>query len=148
QCLQALSSLYSDLVIHRDVKSEMLFLEWMDLSNRAADFGLCAQMTSEQSKWSAMAGKAHCTAPEYVNKDTYGTKADIWFLGVVVIEMLQGEPPYSKEIPLKAGPWISELRGIPKLENPEQLSAVFQDFLTCWFLTDEDTPWSAEQLLQ
>ncbi|NWR17009.1 PAK3 kinase, partial [Emberiza fucata] len=92
--LQALSSLYSNLVIHRDVKSENIVLG-MDGSVKQADFGLCAQMNSEQSKRSSAFGKAHWMAPEYVNKDTYGTKADIWSLGVVVIEMLQGEPPYS-----------------------------------------------------
>ncbi|NWS01410.1 PAK3 kinase, partial [Motacilla alba] len=113
-----------------------------------ADFGLCAQLTSEQSKWSSMVGKAHCMAPEYVNKDTCGTKADIWSLGVVVVEMLQGEPPYSKEIPLKVALDLVAKRGILKLKNAEQLSAVFQDFLTCCLQTSEDTRWSAEQLLQ
>ncbi|NXH43581.1 PAK3 kinase, partial [Dicaeum eximium] len=86
--LQALNSLHSNLVIHRDVKSENILL-------RISNFGLCAQMTSEQSKWSSIVGTAHWMAPEYVNKDTFGTKVDIWSLGIVVIEMLQGEPPYS-----------------------------------------------------
>ncbi|NWZ95913.1 PAK1 kinase, partial [Nesospiza acunhae] len=82
-------------VIHRDVKSENIVLG-MDGSVRLADFGLCAQITSEQSKWSSLFGKAHWMASLlYVNKDTYGTKADIWSLGIVVIEMLQGESPYS-----------------------------------------------------
>ncbi|NXE61532.1 PAK1 kinase, partial [Calcarius ornatus] len=92
--LQALSSLYLDLVIHRDVKSENILLG-LDGSFKQADFGLCARMTSDQGRWSPVLGKAHWMAPEYVNKDTYGTKADIWSLGVVVIEMLQGERPYS-----------------------------------------------------
>ncbi|XP_066047626.1 serine/threonine-protein kinase PAK 3-like isoform X2 [Chamaea fasciata] len=146
ECLKALNSLHSKLVIHRDVKSDNILLG-MDGSVKLADFGLCAQMTSEQSKLSSLVGTAHWMAPEFINKDAYGTKVDIWSLGIVVIEMLQGEPPYSEEMPLKALNLIAK-RGIPKLENAEQLSAVFQDFLNCCLQFDEDTRWSAEQLLQ
>ncbi|NXR29182.1 PAK3 kinase, partial [Cinclus mexicanus] len=92
--LQALNSLHSNLAIHKYVKSENILLG-MDESVKLANFGLCAQMNSEQSKWSLMVGTAHWMAPEYVNKDAYRTKVDIWSLGIVVIEMLQGEPPYS-----------------------------------------------------
>ncbi|XP_039914431.1 serine/threonine-protein kinase PAK 3-like [Hirundo rustica] len=146
ECLQALNFLHSNLVIHRDVKSENILLG-MDGSVKLADFGLCAQMTSEQSKRNSLVGTAHWMAPEYVNKDAYGAKVDIWSFGIVVIEMLQGEPPYSNEIPLKALDLVAK-KGVPKLENAEQLSAVFQDFLNCCLQTDEDTRWSAEQLLQ
>ncbi|NXM22410.1 PAK1 kinase, partial [Ploceus nigricollis] len=75
-------------------KSENILLGMDGSVKLGSYFGLCAQMTSEQSKRSSMVRKAHWMAPEYVNKDTYGTKADIWSLGIVVIEILQGEPPY------------------------------------------------------
>ncbi|XP_063246026.1 serine/threonine-protein kinase PAK 3-like [Prinia subflava] len=146
ECLQALECLHSNHVIHRDVKSENILLG-MDGSVKLADFGLCAQMTSEHNKWSSMVGTAHWMAPEYLTKDAYGTKVDIWSLGIVVIEMLQGVPPYSSEVPLKAMDLIAK-RGLPKLENTEQLSAEFQDFLNCCLQTDEEARWSAEQLLQ
>ncbi|NXP66036.1 PAK3 kinase, partial [Chloropsis cyanopogon] len=104
--LQALNSLHSNLMIHRRVKSENILFgmdrsvklgrySWSGTAFLGSDFDLCAQMTSEQSKQSSVFGTAHWMAAEYLNKDTYGTKVDIWSLGVVVIEMLQGEPPYS-----------------------------------------------------
>ncbi|NWY71282.1 PAK3 kinase, partial [Erithacus rubecula] len=92
--LQALNSFHSNLVIHRDVKSENILLR-MDGSIKLADFGLCAVLIREQSQRSLMVGTAPWMALEYVNKDACGTKVDIWSLGIVVIEILQGEPPYS-----------------------------------------------------
>ncbi|NXK87760.1 PAK3 kinase, partial [Formicarius rufipectus] len=91
--LQALAFLHCHQVIHRDLKGDNILLG-MDGSVKLADFGLCARITPERSKRSSLVGTAHWMAPEYTTKDAYSPKVDIWALGIVVIEMVQGQPPY------------------------------------------------------
>jgi serine/threonine protein kinase len=62
-------------------------------------------------------------------------------------EMIEGEPPYLNQNPLKAL-YLIATNGTPKIANPEALSPIFRDYLSKTLEVDAEKRPNATELLQ
>ena len=61
--------------------------------------------------------------------------------------MVEGEPPYLNQNPLKAL-YLIATNGTPTIANPESLSSTFRDYLGCTLEVDAERRPDAAQLLK
>lgn len=105
-------------LLHRDLKPANILLDH-EGQPHVADFGLAIVLKSTYSvsQGNSLAGTAAYMAPEQVAGDTGLTTAvDIHALGVILYELLAGEPPYGRD------EWLLTIQRV-RDENPPDLRA-------------------------
>ncbi|KAG0308745.1 p21 protein (Cdc42 Rac)-activated kinase [Dissophora globulifera] len=143
--LEAISYLHQQERIHRDIRSDNILLD-MNGRVKLADFGHSVQLSKDHPRRNSVVGTPYWMAPEVIEGWNYGTLVDIWSFGIVMREMLEGEPPYLNEPPLRAMFLIAS-GDIPDINQGELASPLCLAFIrACTTGNSEERP-TAKDLL-
>ena len=144
--LKGLVFLHENKKIHRDVKTENILLTHEGIA-KLADFGVSTQLMHSFSKKITKIGTPFYMSPEVIMQNKYDYKCDIWSLGITLIEMAEGEPPFAKV----KGYWVLKkiITHPPKgLKNKEKWSKEFNDFVEKCLIYEPEKRSSAKELLK
>lgn len=94
EVLFALQHLHRNLVIHRDIKTQNLFLN--DVGDvKLGDFGLSTVRRSSGKKSDVLVGTYGFAAPELLKQKSYDSKSDIYSLGCTFYEVMTLRSAYN-----------------------------------------------------
>ncbi|TYJ08275.1 hypothetical protein E1A91_A11G063400v1 [Gossypium mustelinum] len=90
-----LEVLQSNHIVHRDLKPENILLSGSkdDLVLKIADFGLSRSLDPGNYA-QTVCGSPLYMAPEVLQFQSYNEKVDMWSLGAILFELLNGHPPF------------------------------------------------------
>jgi len=97
--LLSLEFLHNKGIVYRDLKPENLLLDAHGYI-KLADFGFAKQIGSEKTY--TICGTPDYQSPEVIMRRGTTRAADYWALGVLIFEMLVGDPPFKS---LTGDPW-------------------------------------------
>ena len=118
-----------------DIKSVNILLDH-DGHVRLSDFGGAVVLTKEATSRTSLVGTPHWMAPELIRRTPYQDSIDIWSLGITVLEMADGVPPYSDIHDGMKAMLKIVTEGAPALRDFSIWSPEFIDFTT--IMLDKD----------
>ena len=156
--LMALKYIHGNGNIHRNIKGENITI-CSDGSVKFTDLTTCV---SKDGKLRSRIGSPHWMAPEMSDeRKSYDCSADIWSLGITVIEMLTGRPPYYKEAMPETAESETEYReeceylydivkqnGTPAIVQDDEIDKDLRDFLKQCLQVNPDKRPPASDLLK
>lgn len=106
--VDALAAVHGAGVVHRDLKPENIFLEGSReaLRPRVIDFGIARLVAHDDATRTrltatgSLLGTPLYMSPEQVRgADDVDEQTDVWALGVVLFELITGQPPFARSTP-------------------------------------------------
>lgn len=141
--LRALAYLHENRQIHRDLKPANVCLNSAG-EVKVSDFGIAKAM-EETAEAETFVGTTFYMSPERVEGGKYVYSADIWSLGIVLVECLAGAFPYDTEVLVA---FLSSILEDPSPRPPPGSSPELEDFLQVALQKDPRQRASAKDLLR
>ena len=148
---RALSAAWARGIVHRDVKPANILLD-REHHVKVADFGLARPAPENRAELTGVGmvvGSPHYISPEQARGEETDFRSDVYSLGVVLYEMLDGEKPFTARSPVEVmAKHLSE--PLPRLgqRRPFVPPAVVSVVESMTAKSREDRPGSYPELLE
>jgi len=101
QVILGMECLHSYGFVHRDIKPENIIIDCNGHA-KLADLGFCKRIGhgTDMRSYTSL-GTPEYMAPEMIQALGHGKQVDLWTLGILLYEMLNGHPPFQSEDPFE-----------------------------------------------
>ncbi|MCA9694705.1 MAG: serine/threonine protein kinase [Myxococcales bacterium] len=103
QIAESLSEAHENEIFHRDLKPDNIFIESVGVSTvvKVLDFGIAGGIDAMRlTRAGEVFGTPQYMSPEQCNGQPLDHRTDIYSLGCILYEMIEGRPPFTAETPM------------------------------------------------